>query len=244
MNIVIVGAGEVGRNIASTLSQEGHNIYIVEQDEDKARSAEEDLDVRVIRGNGARPQVLYEAGITENGDVDLMLACTDRDEVNMLACWIAHRAGVKRVISRARSLEFTDSPTWGRKLGIDMMVSPERSVAREILELLAVSSATRTAELLDGRAAIYAFRVAAESPLAGMSLKDMREKYKDLVAILVYVEREDGEENVVPDGNTVLQANDLCYVVTYKESVWMLEELFQLKKSRRFMVLVKKKNRK
>ena len=236
MNVVIVGAGEVGRSIASTLSEEGHNIYIVEQDEAKAKRVEEDLDVRVIRGNGARPQVLYEAGITENGGVDLVLACTDRDEVNMLACWIAHRAGVKRVISRARSLEFTDSPTWGRKLGIDMMVSPERSVAREILELLAVSSATRTAELLDGRAAIYTLRIAEGSPLIGMSLKDMREKYKDLIAIVVYIEREGSNdsgsdtENAVPDGNTVLQANDLCYVVTYKESVWMLEQLFQLKK--------------
>ena len=232
MKVVIVGAGEVGRNIASTLSQEGNDIFVVEQDEAKAKDVEENLDVRVIRGNGARPQVLHEAGVVEKGDVDLLLACTDRDEVNMLACWIAHRAGVKRVISRARSLEFTDSPTWGQKLGIDPMVSPERSVAREILELLAVSSATRTAELLDGRAAIYALRVAEESPLVGMSLKDMRERYKDLIALIVYVEREDGEDHSVPDGNTVLQAKDLCYVVTYKESVWRLEELFQLKKSR------------
>ncbi|MBR1671604.1 MAG: Trk system potassium transporter TrkA [Fretibacterium sp.] len=231
MNVVIVGAGEVGCDIAATLSEEGHDVYVVEQNEEKARNAEE-LDVRVIRGNGARPQVLYEAGVMEGGDVDLLLACTDRDEVNMLSCWIAHRAGVRRVISRVRSLEFTDSPTWGQKLGIDLMISPERSVAREILELLAVSSATRTAELLDGRAAIYALRVAEGSPLVGMALKDIREKYKDLVAVFVYVEREGGEENAVPDGNMVLRTGDLCYVVTYKEAAWLLEELFQLRKSR------------
>ncbi|MBQ9582214.1 MAG: NAD-binding protein, partial [Synergistaceae bacterium] len=65
MNIVIIGAGEVGRNIAGTLANEQHNVYLVEQNEDKARSAEEELDVRVIRGNGARPQVLSEAGISE-----------------------------------------------------------------------------------------------------------------------------------------------------------------------------------
>lgn len=230
MNIVIVGAGEVGRSVAFTLSAEGHDIYMVEQDEDRAKAIEEDLDVRVIRGNGARPQVLHEAGVAEGGNVDLLLACTDRDEVNMLSCWIAHSAGVKRVISRARSLEFTDSPTWGRKLGIDLMISPERSVAREIQELLAVSSAVRTAELLDGRAAIYAFRIAEGSPLAGMSLKGMRAAYPDLVALVVYIERE--REGLVPDGGTELHAGDLCYVISYKEAVWMLEELFQMKKSR------------
>ena len=124
MNIVIIGAGEVGRSIAGTLANEEHNVYLVEQNEDNARNAEEELDVRVIRGNGARPQVLSEAGISEETgkDIDLMLACTDRDEVNMLSCWIAHRAGVKRVISRVRNLEFTDSPTWGKKLGIDIMI--------------------------------------------------------------------------------------------------------------------------
>ncbi|MBQ9528394.1 MAG: Trk system potassium transporter TrkA [Fretibacterium sp.] len=231
MNVVIVGAGEVGCDIAATLSEEGHNVYVVEQDEEKAKIAEE-LDVSVIRGNGARPQVLHEAGVTDNGDVDLLLACTDRDEVNMLSCWIAHRAGVEHVISRVRSLEFTDSPTWGKRLGIDLMVSPERSVAREILELLAVSSASRTAELLDGRAALYALRVAENSPLAGMALKDIRVLYKDLVAVFVYVEREGSDENAVPDGDTVLQTGDLCYVVTYKEAAWLLEELFQLRKSR------------
>ena len=233
MNIVIVGAGEVGRSIANTLAGEQHDVYLVEQDEDKAREADEELDVRVIRGNGARPQVLSEAGISEETgrEVDLLLACTDRDEVNMLSCWIAHRAGVKRVISRVRNLEFTDSPTWGKKLGIDIMISPERSLAREILELLAVTSASKTAELLDGRAAIYAFKASDDSPLVGKSLKDIRIENKSLAAVFVYVEREEGED-IVPDGDTVINAGDLCYVVTYKEAVWLLEKLFQLQTSR------------
>jgi trk system potassium uptake protein TrkA len=68
-----------------------------------------------------------------------LIVCTSHDEVNILACWIAKRAGVKRVISRARGLEYTDSPTWAGELGIDVMISPERPVPREIEELLAVS---------------------------------------------------------------------------------------------------------
>ncbi|MBQ3447256.1 MAG: NAD-binding protein, partial [Synergistaceae bacterium] len=133
MNIVIVGAGEVGRSVAERLSSEAHNVYLVENDSGKAGAAEDELDVEVIRGNGARPQVLAKAGVVTGGDVDMLIACTNRDEVNMLSCWIAHSAGVRQVICRTRSLEFTDSPDWGRKLGIDAMISPERSIAREIL---------------------------------------------------------------------------------------------------------------
>jgi trk system potassium uptake protein TrkA len=231
VKIVIVGAGEVGFGVAATLSEEGHDVNVVERDEERAAKAENEMNVRVIHGNGARPQVLYDAGVRKGCDVDFLVACTDRDEVNILSCWVAKHAGVARVIARARGLEFTDSPVWARDLGIDLMISPERSVAREILELLSVNTAVHTAELLGGQAAIYAFRVAAESPLVGLSLREMRMKNPDLIAIVVYVERPD-EEDLVPNGNTVLKENDLCYVVSYREQVWRLEKLFQLHSSR------------
>lgn len=227
MNIVIVGAGEVGRTVARTLSVEGHNIYLVENNDAQAKSADEELDVQVIRGNGARPQVLAQAGVTQSGDIDLLIACTNRDEVNMLSCWIAHSAGVPNVIARAKNLEFTDSPDWGQKLGIDVMISPERSIAREIVGLLAVSSATHAAELLDGRAAIYTLRIAENSPLVGVALKDLRTKYPELIAVFVYIEHEDTTKSGVPNGFSVLQANDVCYVVTYKQSAHLLEDIFQ-----------------
>lgn len=223
-NIVIVGAGEVGRNVAGRLSFEGHNVYLVEKDEDNAKRADE-LDVEVIRGNGARPNVLSKAGVMQGGNVDILIACTNRDEVNMLSCWIAHSAGVHYVISRARNLEFTDSPDWGEKLGIDLMISPERSIAREVCGLLEVRSATHAAELLHGRAALYTLKLADNSPLCGMALKDIRPKFPDLTAVFVYVEHEDGVSGV-PNGYTVLQAGDVCYVVTYKKSSWLLQELF------------------
>lgn len=226
MNIVIVGAGEVGRSVAKTLSGEGHNIYLVEKDEAQAKNADDELDVQVIRGNGARPQILAQAGVTPSGDVDLLIACTNRDEVNMLSCWIAHSAGVPYVISRARNLEFTDSADWGNKLGIDMMISPERSIAREIIGLLEVSSATHAAELLDGRAALYTLKISENSPLVNMALKDIRPKFPDLMAVFVHVEHEDGVSGV-PNGFTELKAGDVCYVVTYKDSADLLQKVFQ-----------------
>ena len=230
MKIVVVGSGEVGYSVAQTLSEDGHDVTVVEENEERAGVVDNELDVIVVRGNGARPHVLEEAGVFPGCDVDILVACTDHDEVNILACWIAKRSGVKRVISRARGLEFTDSPTWAKSLGIDVMNSPERSVAREILELLSVTSAVHTAELLDGRAGIYAFRIAKTSPLVGVTLKNLRTLYPQFVSVIVYVER-DGE-GIVPNGELTLQEEDLCYLVGTREQAWQVGELYQMEKTR------------
>ena len=226
MNTVIIGAGEVGRSVAKTLSGEGHNIYLVEKDEAQAKSAADELDVQIVTGNGARPNVLAQAGVVPSGDVDLVIACSNRDEVNMLSCWIAHSAGVPNVISRVRSLEFTDSADWGKKLGINAMISPERSIAREIISLLEVSSATHAAELLDGKAALYTLKISEDSPLVNVALKDLRALYPDLIAVFVHIAHENGESGV-PNGFTVLKANDMCHVVTYRKSAELLQHVFQ-----------------
>jgi trk system potassium uptake protein TrkA len=226
MKVVLIGAGEVGYEVARTLSREGVDVTVIEGNEDRAERVDAELDVQVVRGNGARPQLLEQAGVVAGCDVDVLVACTNRDEANILACQIARHCGIKQIIARARGLEFTDSPTWAKEFGIDVMISPERSVARQIIELLSVSSAVHTAELLDGKAAIYAFRVARKSPLIGIDLKEFRSRYKDAASLVVYIER-DGAEDIIPRGDTVLQENDLCYLVTYNGQSWRLEELFQ-----------------
>jgi trk system potassium uptake protein TrkA len=230
LKIVVVGGGEVGYMVAQTLSSEGHDVTVVEEDEERADKVDSELDVITVRGNGARPQVLEQAGVYPGCQVDLLVACTNHDEVNILACWIAKRAGVKRVISRARGLEFTDSPTWAKDLGIDVMHSPERSVAREILELLSVSSTVHTGELMDGRWGVYAFRVARDSKLVGVALRDLKTLYPNYVAIIVYIEREG--RGYVPHGDMTIESGDLCYIVTSREDAWRLEEVYQGRRSR------------
>ena len=228
-NIVIVGAGEVGRSIARTLTSDPtdeYNVYIVEQDAVKAARIKDEIDAEIICGNGARPNILAKAGVIAGGNIDTLIACTDRDEVNMLSCWIAKSAGVRKVISRTRSLEFTDRPDWGAKLGINAMISPERSISREITSLIRVKGAVNAAELLGGRAVMYSMRLGSKSPLIGLPLKDMRNKFPDLPALFVYVEHEDGMSGV-PDGSTVLRENDICYAVTYSSGTERLQELLQ-----------------
>ncbi len=224
MRVVIVGAGEVGYTVSGQMAKEGHDVTVIEWDPARAEKVENELDVMVIRGNGARPQVLEQAGVTKKSPVDLMIACTEKDEANLLSCWIGKRNGVQKAISRARNLEFTDSESWARELGIDIMISPERSVAREIEELLAVSSALRTVEIAGGRAGVYVFRMAEKAPLAGVSLKEFRKRHPDLVSIIVFVER--GHTGFLPGGDTVLLPGDLCYAVSFRNQVWRLEDLF------------------
>ena len=230
MKIVVVGAGEVGYNVSRDLSSEGHDVTVVEQDDERASKTEGELDVSVVRGNGSRPSVLEKAGVYPGCNTDILVACSNRDEVNIMACWIAKRSGVSRVISRARGMEFTDSDTWAKEFGIDVMSTPERSVAKQIEELLQVHSAVHTSEIFGGKAGIYAFRVAPESPLKAIPLHQLREKYPGLKSIMVFIER--NSDGFVPSGETILEEGDLIYVVSFREQVWQLEELFQCRKSR------------
>lgn len=232
MRIVLVGAGEVGYSVAKNLSADGHDIVIIEENNERADRAESTLDVMVVRGNGARPSVLAKAGIAQDGtEVSMLIACTNRDEVNLMACWIAKRMGVPHVIARAVGLEFTDNEGWARGLGIDMLVSPERSVAKEIEELLEVRSAIHANEIAGGRAGIYVFRIAQESPLVDLSLLEMRRDNPQLVMLVVCIKR--GEESFVPRASERLQQGDVCYTVCYRSTVLEVERLFQPKKSKK-----------
>ncbi len=225
MRIVIVGAGEVGFAVARNLSQDGHDIVLVEEDAERAAKAEGELDVMVVRGNGARPNVLEKAGITPDSSVEMLIACSSRDEVNILACWIAKKMGVRRVISRAVGLEFTDiDSSWSSDLGIDLMVSPERSVAREVEDLLETRGAVHSTEI-DDKAGIYAFRIAAGSPADGQSLLQIRQNNPKLITIVVYVVR--GESGFIPRANDVLREGDLCYSFCYLDQIREIAHLYQ-----------------
>lgn len=226
LRIVLVGAGEVGYNVAKDLSADGHNIIVVEENEERANRVENDLDIILIRGNGARPSVLEKAGVKPGCiDIPLLIACTNKDEVNIMACWIAKKMGVPHVIARAVGLEFTDNEGWAKDLGIDMLISPERSVAKEIEELLEVRGALHATELAGGRAGIYVFRMAGDSQIKGLPLFEVRKRNPDLITLIVCILR-DGK-SFVPKAKEMLREGDICYTMCYRDQVHELESLFQ-----------------
>lgn len=232
MKIVLVGVGEVGYRVAKDLSADGHDIIVIEENEERAERVEHDLDVIVVRGNGARPSVLEKAGIKDDcEEIPLLIACTNKDEVNIMACWIAKKMGVPHVIARAVGLEFTDNENWARDLGIDMLISPERSVAKEMEELLEVRGAIHAVEVAGGKAGIYVFRIAEDSKIKGMPLCEVRKKNPGLITLIVSIQR-DGK-SFVPKANDALMPGDVCYSMCYRDQVHELESLFQPSLSKR-----------
>ncbi len=231
MNIVIVGAGDVGYNIAKDLSEDGHDIVVIEHHEEVAKRVDSELDVRVIVGNGAQPDVLAKAGVVENCSIDYLIACSRRDEVNIMACWQAKRSGVKRVISRAKSIEYVENHQWAQALGIDETISPERSVARDIEEMLFINAAVHTSELMEGKAVTYAFKVTESSPVAGMTLRELGEKHPELRFVMIYILRD--EKGQIPFGDWVLEPGDLCYIITFRDQALNIQELFQKERRRK-----------
>jgi len=131
MKVVIVGAGQVGYQIADRLSREGHDIALIERSAEKVASLATKLNALVVEGIGASAEVLEKVEVQ---DADLFIAVTDMDEVNLVSCMLANEYGVPTIISRIRNIEYTGAE-WAanaKKLGIDLLINQQTVVAKEI----------------------------------------------------------------------------------------------------------------
>lgn len=236
MKIVIMGAGEVGFRIAESLARDKHDIILIENDPGLVSRAEENLDVIVIHGNGALPSVLAEAGISRDSEnlPDMLIAVTNRDEANIMACLVAKQFGIKNVFARAVSGDFADAEltgtNWAETLGLEMFVSPERVVAREIANLLEIKSALHVTELADGRARVHSFEITEESPIVNKSLIEIRKENPDIPMLVVIVRR--GENAFVPTASERLFAGDNVSVMCHRRDSIDVERLFQKQDSK------------
>jgi len=141
MRVIVIGAGEVGFDVARILSMDQHDVIVVDVDPDRLAGVSDRLDVMTIQGNGTSARVLEEAKIRS---ADLLIAVAAIDEVNIIACMMASRLGVKTTVARVRSHELADSHSVlsASDFGIDLIIHPEESTAREIVGLLRRASAT------------------------------------------------------------------------------------------------------
>ena len=222
MRIVIIGVGEVGFHVAKALSQEDHDIIVMDLDPAKCRRATESLDVIVVEGNGASPRNLLAANVQE---ADYVLCLTRVDEVNLIASQQAHELGAKKIIARLRNQQYTtrDSIIKPEKFGIDLVIHPEKEACKEIVKLVRHSYATQVMDFEGGRVQMIGIRLDENSPIVGKSVNDICEEDRDFKFGIITVLR-DGESHV-PWSDYIFKYNDTAYFIV--KTKW-LESLMHL----------------
>ena len=170
MKALVIGAGEVGVNVARTLSADGHDVTLVDNDPERCGTIQGELDALVVEGNGASPRLLREAGA---GSVDLLAAVSDRDEVNIIAALGARQLGARTTVARVRDPDFFggDDQAFARDvLGIDFVIDPDRATASDIADAILLPGAVSVEYFGDGNLALAEMIVTESSPLVGVQL--------------------------------------------------------------------------
>lgn len=165
MKIVIVGCGKVGYTLAEKLDQEGHDLVVIDQQENRVEKVKDELDVMGITGNGVSYQTLMEADIMET---DLLIAVTGADELNLLCCLIAKRTGHCNTIARVRNPIYSKEIEFFKKeFGLAMIINPEYETADEIARVFQFPSAIKIDPFANGNIELLHFRISRESKLNG-----------------------------------------------------------------------------
>ncbi len=214
MKIIIVGCGKVGTTLAEQLNRENHDITLIDTNEEAIQNISDSADVMGVTGNGAVYQVQMEAGIQ---DADLLIATTNSDELNMLCCLIAKKAGNCHTIARIRNPEYSSEIRYTREeLNLSLAINPELAAAREIARLLRFPSAIKIEPFAKGRIELLKFLIPEHSLLNDMRVMDVVNRLKSNVLICV-VER--GNDVVIPDGNFVMKKGDkISFIASHQES--------------------------
>lgn len=209
MNIMVVGDGKVGHTLAANLAREGHNVVIVDRNEDTLQKSEDTLDVLCVHGNGADAKTLLEAEVNK---CDILIATTASDEVNMLCSLIGKRLGAKYAIARIRDPEYNKSLSLLQKeLDIDLPINPEKATAMEISRLLRFPFADNIESFAKGCVEMVEFHAHKEDKVVGRPIKDLTGLLPGIPQVLYCaVERED--EVLIPNGDFIIQPDDRVHV--------------------------------
>lgn len=204
MNIIIIGCGKLGKKLMESLIAEGHNITIVDENPQLVNTAVSTYDVQGIEGNGASYQILQEAGVDS---ADLLIAVTNSDELNLLCCMIAKKAGNCPTIARVRNPVYREEIDFIKEsMGLDMIINPEYESAAEMSRVLRRKSVIDINPFSKGRMELMSFRVTRDNILDGMPIYNIQMKLKCDVLITA-VERDNGV--TIPSGGFVLRQGDV-----------------------------------
>lgn len=221
-NVLIFGIGGVGLHLAKRLSHEGYSVTIVESKPEQVRYANENLEAITIEGSAMDLEPWQKVQVEK---IDLVIATTDDDAVNMLIAMIANRFDIRLKVVRARSLNFGEEGALlkANDLKIDLMVNPEELVAQEIVRLIQRSAANDIVELGDGQMQVLAIRLQAHSPLANKTLSEISAIYNEFAFRIVAIAR--GITTLIPGGQTTPLPFDQVFILARSQDMPKLMKL-------------------
>lgn len=238
MKVIIIGAGEVGFHIARRLSSEAKDVVIIDKDARALKKIIEYVDVQTVEGSGAVPRVLEEAGIK---DADVLLAVTDSDEINVIACMFADALAPDLVkLARIREDEYVamgDEVSALEILHIDKAINPDVEVVKSVKRLVDFPQAEEINEFADGKIKLVGYRVRKESPVIGTTLFNLRDAIGGIDVIIAAIVRD--EKLIIPSGEDHICSGDLVYFVCGQDHIHdVLERLgSKAKPVRRIMII-------
>ncbi|MDD2400898.1 MAG: Trk system potassium transporter TrkA [Clostridia bacterium] len=232
MRAIIIGAGKIGFNIAKILVKEKYDVILIEKIEERAKVTQENLDIQVVVGNGASESILEEAGVK---DADLLIAVTEVDEINMIACVLAKNHGVEKTVARVRKLEYAEEGRVKKGLfsQIDLVINPELVTAKEIAKLIDIPEALDVIYYAEGKIQLLELKLTEDAPVAHKSIKDLSYVYPFLIVAIAR-----NNVMIIPRGSDMLQPNDIIFILAKTKEMILIEKFLGKKRKKAESVMV------
>ena len=214
MKIVIVGVGKVGKTLVVNFVNEKHDVVVIDVNRNAVETMVNGYDVKGIVGGGLERQVLVESNVWE---ADLFIACTSRDEMNILTCVLAKKLGAQRTIARVRDPEYLkEMENLRQDLGLDLLFNPEKRTAEEIANALKFPSAKKVEVFASGKAMMVEFEIEKGNPMVGKKIMEIGKNYANNV-LFGMVTR--GNKEFIPNGSFVMEKDDCVHVIGSEKDI-------------------------
>lgn len=226
MKIIIIGAGKMGFSMAKLLSAEDHDVVVIELKIERQKVVDDILDVQTIHGSGVSHRVLESAGVKT---ADMVLALTESDELNMVACLIAKQYNVKTTVARVRNTDYLDSSKFllDKLMNIDLMLNPEQITAREIAQIVKKPEALNVDYYADGKVQLVELSVTPDNKIVSKQLKELD---NSLPYNIVSINRQ--HNTIIPRGNDVIMAGDSINLMGKTTEMSQVEKLLGFNKKK------------
>lgn len=219
MKVIIIGAGKVGFSMAQLLSAENHDVTIIEPSAERQQILENTLDVQVIGGSGSSMAILKEAGVEQ---ADMLLAVTEKDELNMVSCMLAKRFGTKTTVARVRNPEYLELKdlSFNQMMGIDLIINPERVTAREIAAIIRNPEALNVEFYADNKIQLLELEIDPDSKLANKKIRDLDTSLPYNIVAIVR-----SHTILVPSGDDCLLPGDHIHLMARTKDMSAVEHM-------------------